>query len=112
MIEVQSLRCISKTGGLTWSINGAPMIITSDSDNHGKPTDCSLSLGLLLLPLGRGVEQTLNSTLKPDHMCAHGEGLNNGIFQQRSGKEVKAGAFITWLGGAPVMGLLFCATNG
>lgn len=75
------------------------MIIASDSDNHGKPTDCSLSLGLLLLPLG-GVEQTLNSTLKPDHMCAHREGLNNGIFQQRSGKKVKAGAFITQLGGA------------
>ena len=53
----------------------------------GTPCDWSRSVGLLLLLHVGGGEQTLNSTLKPNHMCAHGEGLNNGSFQQRSGKK-------------------------
>lgn len=62
-----------------------------DYHYQGKPTDCSLSLGLLLLLLLLWWEKTLNSTLKPNHVCAHEDGLNNGVLR-RSGKKAKAGA--------------------
>ena len=56
---------------------------------------------------GGGAEQTLNSALKPIHMCAREEGLNNSVLLRRSGKIVRAGA-----GRGRVMRLLVCATNG
>lgn len=56
-----------------------------------------------------GGEQTLNSALGPNHMCApleHACGLNSTMvffllfLQWRSGKPVKARALMTWQGGA------------
>lgn len=66
---------------------------------------------------GGEAEQTVNSTLESNHMCFR-RGAHmwleqyNGILQPKSGKTVKAEAWMTWLGGAWSWAFLPRATNG
>lgn len=92
-------------------VQGVPMISTTRENPEIGP--CNSYSAAAAAAVGGG-EQALNPTVKPNHMCARGEGLNNGILQQRSGKTVKATrALMTeGAGRGRSWGFLVCATNG
>lgn len=78
---------------------GVPMIITTRGDNHGRPSDWSLSVGFAAAAVGGG-EQTLNSTLKPNHMCVFMKrDLTMVFFSRGAGKKWKRGhSLLGWEG--------------